>query len=199
MNASALQNLRAAVVGMVLLTLVCGLGYPLAVTGLAQAAFPAQAGGSLIHDAEGRLAGSALIAQSFTKPEYLHPRPSAAGNGYDPLNSGGSNLGPLDKKLIDRVAKDAAAIAKEDNVAAAAIPADAVTTSGSGLDPDVTPANARMQALRIAAARRAPLAQVLRVIGDNTEDRAIGFLGEPRVNVLAVNRALDTRLPLDRR
>ena len=199
MTVSLLRLVRPAVVGMALFTLVCGLAYPLAMTGLAQAAFPVQAGGSLIRDAHGGLAGSALIAQAFARPGYLHPRPSAAGAGYDPLNSGGSNLGPLDKKLLDRVAKDAAAIAKEDTVPSAAIPADAVTTSGSGLDPDVTPANARMQAARIAAARGAPVAEVLKVIDGRTEGRLLGFLGEPRVNVLAVNLALDARFPTDRR
>jgi K+-transporting ATPase ATPase C chain len=130
-----LSQLRASVVMMALFTLVFGLAYPLAMTGVAGLVFPAQAGGSLVRDAKGQVIGSALIAQGFAKPEYLHPRPSAAGNGYDPMNSSGSNLGPLDQKLIDRVKGDAATITKDDGPGI--IPADALTTSGSGLDPDV--------------------------------------------------------------
>src|SRR5277367_1735434 len=141
-----LQHVRPAVVMMALFTLVFGLAYPLAMTGIAGVAFPSQAGGSLVRDASGQVIGSSLIAQGFAKPEYLHPRPSAAGNGYDPTNSGGSNLGPLDQKLIDRVKGDAASIRKDDGPGD--IPADAVTTSGSGLDPDVSPANAELQAAR---------------------------------------------------
>ncbi|MEO7026023.1 MAG: potassium-transporting ATPase subunit KdpC [Caulobacteraceae bacterium] len=191
-----LQHIRPAVVSMVFFTLVLGLGYPLAMTGVAQAVFPSQAAGSLVTDRNGAVIGSAVIAQGFAKPEYLHPRPSAAGTGYDPLNSGGSNLGPMDKKLIDRVKSDAAAIAKADGVPTSAIPVDAVTTSGSGLDPDISPANARMQAARIAAARGARRAGVLAVIDGHTEGRTLGILGEPHVNVLAVNRDLDARFPV---
>src|SRR5580698_8343221 len=126
-----LQHIRPAIVSMILFTLIVGLAYPLAMTGLAGVMFPAQAGGSLVRDGGGHVIGSSLIAQGFAKPQYLHPRPSAAGNGYDPLNSGGSNLGPLDKKLIDRVKGDADAISKSDG--ATSIAADAVTTSASGL------------------------------------------------------------------
>src|SRR5271165_4014428 len=146
-----LQHIRPAIVSTVLFTLVLGLVYPLAMTGLIGAVLPAQAGGSLVTDASGRVIGSSLIAQGFAKPQYLHPRPSAAGNGYDPMNSGGSNLGPLDKKLADRIKGDAAAIARE--AGGRPIPADAVTTSGSGLDPDITPENAYLQASRVAANR----------------------------------------------
>src|SRR5580693_8214880 len=153
-----LQHVRPAIVSIVLFTLILGLGYPLAVTGVAGVIFPAQAGGSLVKDVHGQVIGSTLIAQAFARPEYLHPRPSAAGNGYDPMNSGGSNLGPLDKKLSDRVKGDVAAIGKLDG--ATTIPADAVTTSGSGLDPDVSPENARMQAARVAAQRGAPVSAV---------------------------------------
>ncbi len=189
-----LSQLRAAVVMMVLFTLLLGLAYPLAMTGVAGLVFPGQAGGSLVRDAHGQVIGSALIAQGFAKPQYLHPRPSAAGAGYDPMNSGGSNLGPMDAKLIDRVKGDAAKIAKDDGPGL--IPADAVTTSGSGLDPDVSPANARLQAARIAAQRSASLADILDLIGLETRQPLLGFIGEPTVNVLAVNRALDARYPM---
>lgn len=186
-----LQHLRPAVVMTALFTLLLGLAYPLAMTGIAGVAFPGQAVGSLVRDGAGQVIGSALIAQGFAKPEYLHPRPSAAGTGYEAMNSAGSNLGPLDKKLIDRVKTDSAAIAKDSG--SVSIPADAVTTSGSGLDPDVSPQNARLQAPRIAAHRGVATAQVLAVIDANQEGALLGFIGQPRVNVLAVNRALDAR------
>jgi K+-transporting ATPase ATPase C chain len=189
-----LQDIRPAVVMMLLFTLVLGLAYPLAMTGMAGLAFPAQAGGALLKDGAGRVVGSALIAQAFTRPEYLHPRPSAAGNGYDPMSSGGSNLGPLDAKLIDRVKTDAAAIAKANR--GAAIPADALTTSASGLDPDISPANAAMQSVRIASARGMAVEQVRAVIEAHSRGRLLGFIGEPVVNVLLVNRDLDGRFPM---
>ena len=189
-----LSQLRASVVMMALFTLVFGLVYPLAMTGVAGLAFPGQAGGSLLRDAKGQVIGSALIAQGFARPEYLHPRGSAAGNGYDPTSSGGSNLGPLDSRLIDRVKGDAASIAKDDGPGI--IPADAVTISGSGLDPDVSPDNARLQATRIAAHRGASLVDVLAVIDAQTRQPLLGFIGDPTVNVLAVNRALDARYPV---
>ena len=189
-----IQHLRPAVVMTVLFTALLGLAYPFAITGIAAVAFPGQAGGSLVRDGSGQVIGSSLIAQAFAKPEYLHPRPSAAGNGYDPMNSGGSNLGPLDKKLSDRIAGDAATIGK--NAPGVKIPADAVTTSASGLDPDVSPENAHMQAARIAAARGVETAVVDEVIVTNTDGAVLGFIGQPRVNVLAVNRALDARYPV---
>jgi len=189
-----LQHARPAIVTMILFTLLLGLAYPLAMTGLAGVAFPVAAGGSLVKDARGQVIGSALIAQAFARPEYLHPRPSAAGNGYDAMSSGGSNLGPLDKKLIDRVAGDAAALATLNGPRA--IPADAVTTSGSGLDPDVSPANAQDQAARIAARRGVTPAAVQGVIDANTASPLLGFIGQSAVNVLAVNRALDARFPM---
>jgi potassium-transporting ATPase KdpC subunit len=189
-----LSHLRASVVMMVLFTLLLGLAYPLAMTGAAGLIFPGQAGGSLVQDAKGQVIGSALIAQSFAKPEYLHPRESAAGNGYDATSSGGTNLGPLDQKLIDRIKGDAASIAKDDGPGI--IPADAVTTSGSGLDPDVSPDNARLQATRIAAHRGASLSDVLAIIDAQTRQPLLGFIGDPAVNVLAVNRALDARFPV---
>jgi K+-transporting ATPase ATPase C chain len=181
---------------MALFTLVFGLAYPLAITGVAGVAFPDQAGGSLAREAAGHLIGSSLIAQGFAKPEYLHPRPSAAGSGagYDPMNSGGSNLGPLDKKLADRIKGDAADIAKADG--GAQIPVDAVTTSGSGLDPDVSPANAYSQARRIAKARGIAPFEVSAAIQREAKGRLLGFIGEPHVNVLAVNRDLDARFPM---
>jgi potassium-transporting ATPase KdpC subunit len=190
-----LSHIRPAIVMMVLFTLLTGLVYPFAMTGIAEAAFRAQADGSLVRDAKGRVIGSSLIAQGFAKPEYLHPRPSAAGNGYDPTSSGGSNLGPMDPKLASRMATDAATYRK-DNPTATEIPADALTTSGSGLDPDISPANAQMQAARIAAHRGAPVAEVQAIIDANTEQPALGFLGDPRVNVLAVNLALDGKYPV---
>ncbi|HEX4180661.1 MAG TPA: potassium-transporting ATPase subunit KdpC [Caulobacteraceae bacterium] len=189
-----IQHIRPALVMMVLFTLLLGLAYPLAMTGVAGAVFPAQAGGSLVRDASGQVIGSSLIAQAFAKPEYLHPRPSAAGNGYDPTSSGGSNLGPLDQKLIDRVKGDAASIRKDDGPGE--IPADAVTTSGSGLDPDISPANAHLQAARVAQARGRSVSEVLSVEDAQTEGAFLGFIGQPRVNVLAVNRALDARYPV---
>jgi len=189
-----LSQLRASVVMMTLFTLVFGLAYPLAMTGLAGLAFPDQAGGSLVRDPAGHVIGSSLIAQGFVKPEYLHPRPSAAGNGYDPMSSGGSNLGPMDQKLIDRVKGDVAAIRKDDP--AAVIAADAVTTSGSGLDPDISPQNAAMQAQRVAKARGVSVAEIQALIDASAGGRVLGVLGEPHVNVLAVNRALDVRYPV---
>jgi K+-transporting ATPase ATPase C chain len=189
-----LQHIRPAIVSIVLFTVLLGLAYPLAMTGIAGAAFPSQAGGSLIRDSSGQVIGSSLIAQAFTRPAYLHPRPSAAGSGYDPMSSGGSNLGPMDKKLSDRIKGDAAPIAKASP--GAPIPADAVTTSASGLDPDVSPQNARLQASRIGEARGAATAEILAVIDDHTEGRLLGFIGQSRVNVLAVNRALDARFPM---
>ena len=190
-----LAHIRPAIVMMVLFTLLTGLVYPFVMTGVAGAAFPSQAGGSLVRDTHGQVIGSSLIAQGFAKPEYLHPRPSAAGNGYDPTSSGGSNLGPMDPKLTTRMTTDAAAYRK-DNPTATIIPADALTTSGSGLDPDVSPANAQMQAARIAAHRGVSVAEVQAIIDANTQAPVLGFLGDPRVNVLAVNLALDAKYPV---
>jgi K+-transporting ATPase ATPase C chain len=188
-----IQHLRPAVVMTVLFTALLGLAYPFAITGVAGVAFPAQAGGSLVRDGSGQVIGSSLIAQAFARPGYLHPRPSAAGAGYDPMSSGGSNLGPLDKKLSDRIAGDAATMGKD--APGAPIPADAVTTSASGLDPDVSPENAHRQVARIAAARGVAAADVDALIATNTQGAVLGFIGQPRVNVLAVNRALDARYP----
>ena len=181
-----------------LFTLVTGLAYPLAITGIAQLAMPRQAQGSLLARPDGRVIGSALIAQGFAKPEYLHPRGSAAGsNGYDATSSSGSNLGPMDPKLAVSVSSAATALRRENP--GGVIPADAVTQSGSGLDPDISPENAAFQAPRIAKARRIPVSEVRATIGRNTERPALGFIGQPRVNVLAANRALDARQGLLRR
>lgn len=188
-----LAQARAAVVATLFFTLLLGVAYPLAVTGIGQLAFPAQAGGSLVRDHAGQVIGSRLIAQNFARPEYLHPRPSAAGaDGYDAAGSSGSNLGPLNPALSERIGKAAAELRTGN---AAPIPADAVTTSGSGLDPDVSPANARRQAARIAAARGVTAAQVEQVIDRNTRAPVLGVLGQPAVNVLQTNLALDAAFP----
>ena len=188
-----LSHLRPALVSMGLFTALLGLAYPLAVTGVAQAAFPAQANGSLVRDAKGAVVGSALIGQAFAAPKYLHPRPSAAGAGYDASASSGSNMGPMNEALAMRVKADADALRAEHP--GAVIPADAVTTSGSGLDPDISPAYARFQAARVAKARGLAERQVQAVIDAHVQGRLLGFIGQPRVNVLAVNRALDARAP----
>ncbi|AZS19820.1 MULTISPECIES: potassium-transporting ATPase subunit KdpC [unclassified Caulobacter] len=186
-----LSHLRPALVSMGLFTALLGLAYPLAVTGVAQAAFPVQANGSLVRDANGQVIGSALIGQAFAKPEYFHGRPSAAGNGYDATASSGSNMGPLNDKLIAREKGDAAALRAENP--GAVIPADAVTTSASGLDPDISPANARFQAPRVAKARGVTESQITALIDAQVQQPLLGFIGQPSVNVLALNRALDAR------
>lgn len=188
-----LSHLRPALVSMGLFTALLGLAYPLAVTGVAQAAFPAQANGSLVRDVSGKVIGSALIGQTFAKPEYFHGRPSAAGNGYDASASSGSNMGPLNDKLIAREKVDAAALRAENP--GAVIPADAVTASASGLDPDISPANARFQAPRVAGERGVQIGQVTALIDAQVQQPLLGFIGQPRVNVLALNRALDARFP----
>ena len=189
-----LSDIRPAIVSTVLFTLLLGLGYPLAITGVSEIAFPGQAQGSLVRDASGKVVGSALIAQAFAKPEYLHPRPSAAGSsGYDASASSGSNYGPLNPDLMKRVKGDAAAL--RDSTGHGAIPDDAITTSGSGLDPDISPDYALIQADRVAKARGLPAAKVRRVILDQAKEPFLGFIGQPRVNVLTTNLALDADLP----
>ena len=185
------HSFRPAIAMMALFTLLLGLAYPLAVTGIAHSVFPRQASGSLVRDAGGRVVGSALIGQAFAGETYLHPRPSAAGDGYDAAASSGSNMGPLNPDLAARVAESAQAIRADDG--AGGIPADAVTTSASGLDPDVSPAYARLQAARIARARGVPVQQVQTIIDGQTQGALLGFVGQPRVNVLLTNRALDAR------
>jgi potassium-transporting ATPase KdpC subunit len=189
-----LSDIRPAIVSTVLFTLLLGLGYPLVITGVAEAAFPYQANGSLVRDASGHVIGSELLAQPFAKDEYLHPRPSAAGsNGYDPTSSGGSSYGPLSPDLAKRIATDAPAYRK--STGQSVVPDDAVTTSGSGLDPDITPENALLQADRIAKARGVSAEQVRQVIAANTKGAFLGFIGQPTVNVLMTNLALDKALP----
>ncbi|WP_292033375.1 MULTISPECIES: potassium-transporting ATPase subunit KdpC [unclassified Brevundimonas] len=188
-----LNHIRPAVVMIALFTGVLGVAYPFAVTGVAQAAFHDQADGSLVRDKAGKVVGSALVGQSFAEPGYLHPRPSAAGDGYDASVSSGSNLGPLNPDLIARIKTDADAFRAETGVKV--IPADAVTTSASGLDPHISPAYAELQVARIASARGVGEAQVREVIREHEEGRTFGVLGQPRVNVLLTNMALDARFP----
>jgi len=188
-----LSDLRPAIVSTVLFTLLLGIGYPLAITGISELAFPYQANGSLVRDASGQVVGSALIAQAFAKDEYLHPRPSAAGNGYDATSSGGSNLGPLDPALAKRVTGDAATLRA--STGHQEIPDDAITTSGSGLDPDISPAYALLQADRIAKARGASVSSVQLIVSQHVEQPFLGFIGQPHVNVLMTNRALDVAMP----
>ncbi len=188
-----LPEIRPAFVSTILFTLLLGLGYPLVITGVSQVAFPYQAGGSLIRDASGKVIGSALLAQPFAKDEYLHPRPSAAGsNGYDPTSSGGSNYGPLNPDLAKRVKTDAAALRA--STGHSEVPDDAITTSGSGLDPDISPAYALLQVDRIAKARGSTPGAVRTLIVAHVEPPFLGFIGQPRVNVLMTNRALDAAL-----
>ena len=186
-----LNHIRPAVVMIALFTGVLGVAYPLAVTGVAQAAFPSQANGSLVRDKAGKVVGSALVGQTFSQPGYLHPRPSSAGDGYDAAASSGSNLGPLNPDLIARVKTDADALRAE--TGATVVPADAVTTSASGLDPHISPAYAELQIARIASARGVGEAQVREVVQQHVEGRTFGVLGQPRVNVLLTNMALDAR------
>ena len=187
------SQIRPALVSTLFFTLLVGVAYPLVITGIAHVAFPAQAEGGLIRDAHGQVIGSALIGQAFAKPQYLHPRPSAAGaDGYDASNSSGSNLGPLNPDLAKRIAKDTAGLAGE---GAGPLPADAVTTSASGLDPDISPANAQRQARRIAQARGVAPEAVEALIASHTEGPWLGVFGQPGVNVLKTNLALDAALP----
>jgi potassium-transporting ATPase KdpC subunit len=179
---------------MVVFTVLTGLLYPGIMTGLCQLLFPGSANGSFIVR-NGRVVGSALIGQEFTKPEYFHPRPSAAGAGYDASASGGSNLGPTSRKLIERVKASLESFRAEDTRFNGPIPADLVTASASGLDPDISLASAEVQAARIAQARGITLDQVHQVITIHTESQTFGFFGEPRVNVLEINIALDRQFP----
>jgi K+-transporting ATPase ATPase C chain len=173
--------------------LLTGVLYPLAVTGLAQLLFPHAADGSLVRNAKGQVVGSSLIGQPFARPGYLQPRPSAAGAGYDAAASSGSNLGTTSQKLHQRAAADAERLRAENPHAPGPIPAELVTASASGLDPHLSPDAALWQAPRIAAARGVDLERVRAVIESQLEGRTLGVLGEPRVNVLAVNLALDGR------
>lgn len=190
-----LRQLEPAIRFTVFFTVLTGLVYPGVVTGLTQMFFPHRANGSLI-EVNDQVVGSALIGQNFSKPEYFHPRPSAAGNGYDATASGGSNYGPTNQKLIDRVKASIDQFRKDNPDYTGPIPADLVTTSASGLDPDISPASAEAEAPRVAKARGMTLEQVQQVVAQNTQGRTLGFLGEPRVNVLELNLALDHQFPL---
>jgi K+-transporting ATPase ATPase C chain len=190
-----LKEFRPAILITFVLTILTGILYPLAVTGIAQALFRKQANGSLI-ERDGKVIGSELIGQSFAKPEYFHPRPSQ--NSYDGANSGGSNLGPTNPALADRLKKDAAQFHKDNPDFTGPIPADAITTSASGLDPEITPANAIAQASRVAQARGASPVAVRNLVAANTLNRDLGVIGEPRVNVLKLNLALDQAYPMKR-
>ena len=178
-----------------ILTILTGLLYPGLVTGICQMIFPNQANGSLIVK-NGHVIGSALIGQSFTRREYFQPRPSAAGvDGYDPTASGGSNLGPTSQKLADRVKSSIAQFRKDNPDFTGPIPADLLTASGSGLDPHLSPASINAQAPRVAVARGISINQIQQLASEFTEGRELGFLGEPRVNVMRLNIALDERFP----
>jgi K+-transporting ATPase ATPase C chain len=176
---------------VLVLTVLLGLAYPLVVTGVAQALFSNKADGSFV-TVNGQKVGSSLLGQRFTKPEYFHPRPSAAGDGYDAMASGASNLGPTNPALINDVKKAAVAYRKENGLPARyAVPIDAVTSSASGLDPGISVANAKLQAPRVADARGLTVDQVMKVIDAHTNNRSLGFMGEKWVNVLEANVALD--------
>jgi len=182
--------LRPALVVLIVFSLLTGVAYPLLVTGLSRLLFPAQAGGSLIQR-NGQVIGSGLIAQRFTSPRYFWPRPSAAGDGYDATNSGGSNLGPDGKKLLEQVTQRAQALRRANPDASGPVPEALVTASASGLDPDVPPAAALWQVPRVAKARGLSEAAVTALVNQYTQTRTFGLLGEPRVNVLKLNLALD--------
>ena len=181
-------SLRPAIVLTILFAILLGILYPLAMTGLGQAIFPSQANGSLVRDGDGKVIASAVVGQAFTSARYFQTRPSAAGKGYDGVASSGSNLGPTSQALADRIGPD---VARRRAEGASEIPADLVTASGSGLDPDLSPASAVAQVARVARARGLPEGQVRTLVDRHVEHPLLGILGEDRVDVLALNLALD--------
>jgi K+-transporting ATPase ATPase C chain len=186
------RQLFPALMMLLVFTVITGLVYPMVVTGVAQGAFGDKADGSLVENADGEVVGSSLIGQTFTELEYFHPRPSAAGDGYDASASSGSNLGPTNDDLLASVEERADAYREENGLGAAAeVPVDAVTASASGLDPHISVANARLQAPRVADERGLDVDTVLELVNDQTSGRDFGFLGEKGVNVLELNLALD--------
>jgi K+-transporting ATPase ATPase C chain len=188
---SFMRQLVPGVLVLVVLTVLTGIIYPLAVTAVAQVAFHDKANGSIVK-VNGVAVGSSLVGQQFSDPKYFHPRPSAAGTGYDGMASGASNLGPTNPDFLKTIDERVAAYRQENNLPASAeVPADAVTASGSGLDPDISVENARLQAARVAQQRGLTLDQVNKLIDQHTDGRSLGFLGEPGVNVLELNLALD--------
>ncbi len=190
------RNLITAVLMTIATTILLGIIYPLVVTGLAQLLFPRQANGQLIHK-DGKIVGSSIIGQGFSGPSYFHSRPSSAGNGYDAANSNGSQFGPTNQKLIDRVKGDVAA-AGADNPGVP-VPIDLVTASGSGLDPHITPAAAEFQLSRVAKERGTTVDRLRALVAKHTEGRQLGILGEARVNVLELNLDLDQQFPANKR
>jgi K+-transporting ATPase ATPase C chain len=187
------SEIRGAVLATLVLAIVCCGLYPLVVFGISQALFRDKANGSLILDQDGTVRGSKLLAQGFTADKYFHPRPSAAGNGYDAANSSGSNLGPTSQKLNDAIKDRVAAYRKENGLNESdVVPADAVTTSGSGLDPHISLRNAELQTPRVAKARSVSEQKLRELIDQNTDGRDLALLGDPGVNVLSLNRALDS-------
>jgi potassium-transporting ATPase KdpC subunit len=192
-----MKDLMTAILMTVVTTILLGLIYPLVVTGLAQVIFPDQANGSLIKAADGTVIGSSLIGQPFTSPGYFRSRPSAAGaNGYDATASSGSNLGPTNQKLIDRIKANVEKLQSENP--GKPIPVDLVTASGSGLDPHISPAAAEFQVPRVARERGVSEVDLRKIVAAHSEGRQFGFLGEPRVNVLELNLDLDRRMPMRR-
>jgi len=186
------RHLWPAISMTIVLMIVTGLAYPLVVTGIAQLLFPRQANGSLV-TRDGRAIGSRLIGQQFSESRYFHSRPSAAGSGYDPLASGGTNRGPTDRKLADTLVSGAIdSVIAQDGAHRGSIPADLVTSSASGLDPDISPASAAIQVARVARARNTDSATVAAIVAAHVQARQLWILGEPRVNVLSLNLALDS-------
>jgi K+-transporting ATPase ATPase C chain len=194
-----MRTLRICLQATLVTLVLTGAAYPLAMTGLSALLFPGAAQGSLVRDARGHVVGSELIGQTFTNPAYFQGRPSAAGNGYDATASGGSNLGPTSAKLRDRAKAEVARLQKENPGAPLPIPAELVTASASGLDPHLSPAGAAWQVRRVARARAVSEERIRRIVDDLTEARQLGVLGEPRVNVLALNLALDRQFGAPRR